>query len=349
MKIVLRVWLIFLFVMFACLSPVLAMTKSYNGTGGGPTERAAIQDAFRKILENAQGIDVESNSYLTNSTIDRDNIHTYTNGHIESYTLLDSHFDGTAYTVEVQAEVASGDGSVTQQSVSPSQHLGVSDLIIGLDIRTVGSRLNMGTIKGDRSVEADITNYLVAAGFTHIFPVDEVDTGPFDYVVSGTLVTKDMLMNLSTKIPLYANQAVLSVKVTRCGSGGENVLTEEYLGSSIDISKQNSEISAKRVAGSKAAEAIASVLHNVAVNAKKSYTITVHNVKNFRQITTLKDYLSNACNAENVIVKTFDENNAVLTLDFTGETDDLAAMLTQNPNYLAIITKITASTIELTY
>lgn len=69
MKIVLRVWLIFLFVMFACLSPVLAMTKSYNGTGGGPTERAAIQDAFRKILENAQGIDVESNSYLTNSTL----------------------------------------------------------------------------------------------------------------------------------------------------------------------------------------------------------------------------------------------------------------------------------------
>ena len=49
------------------------------------------------------------------------------------------------------------------------------------------------------------------------------------------------------------------------------------------------------------------------------------------------------------MVKTFEENNAVLTLNFTGENDDLAELLTQNPSYSAVITKITASTIELTY
>ncbi len=110
MQIILRILLILAMAAIPCPSPVLAVQNTYNGSGTGPTERAAIQDAFRKILENAQGIEVESNSYLTNSTIDSDRIHSYTNGHIENYTLLDSHFDGLAYTVKIEANVAPGAG-----------------------------------------------------------------------------------------------------------------------------------------------------------------------------------------------------------------------------------------------
>ncbi|WP_196602292.1 LPP20 family lipoprotein [Pectinatus frisingensis] len=348
MKIFLRVWLIFILFMVTCSSPLSAEQKSYSALGSGPTERAAIQDAFRKILENAQGIDVESNSYLTNSMIDRDNIHSYTNGHIESYTVLDSHFDGTVYNVEVEANVAPGEGPASPQAARSTEHLGISDLIIGLNVNAAGNRSALYGVKNDQTIEANITNHLTDAGFAHIFSANDINAGPFDYTISGTLTSRAMPMNLSTDIPLYTNQAVLSIRVTRCDTG-ESLLTGEYLGSSIDISKQNAETTAKCVASNKAAEAIVSVLRNVAVNAQKSYTITVHNVKDYHQLTALKDYLSYACNAENVVIKTFDENNAVLTLNFTGENDDLADMLSQNPSYSTVITKITTSTIELTY
>lgn len=348
MQIILRILLILAMAAIPCPSPVLAVQNTYNGSGTGPTERAAIQDAFRKILENAQGIEVESNSYLTNSTIDRDRIHSYTNGHIENYTLLDSHFDGLAYTVKIEANVAPGAGLAVPQTARPTEHLGISDLIIGLDVDTGKKRFTGLGAKDNQTVEAGLTNYLAAAGFEHIFPVGVIDKGTCDYLIKGSLTSIDMPMNLSTKIPLYSNQATLNIEVIRCGTG-ENLLTGGYLGSSIDISKQNAETAARNMASSKAAEAIVSALRSVAVNAQKSYTITVKNAGNFRQIMALKDYLSNACNAGNVVVKTFEENNAVLTLNFTGENDDLAELLTQNPSYSAVITKITASTIELTY
>ena len=281
MKVLFRVLSLF-FVLFAilCILPTAAMAKSYSASGDGPTERAAIQDAFRKILETAQGVNVESDSYLTNSTIDRDRIHSYTNGHIESYTLLDSHFNGISYAVEVQAEVASGPGTSAMQAQKPSDHLGISDLTIGLRISTGTNRSALNRMENGQTIEASMSNYLMSAGFSHIFGDSALTTGTFDYIISGNLISRDMPMNLATRIPLYTNQAILNIKVTRCDTG-ENLLIGEYLGCKIDISKQNAETEARSAASRKAAEAIAAVLRNSAVTTQKNYTLTVHNAKNF--------------------------------------------------------------------
>lgn len=95
-----------------CLSefllPAAAAAESFTAVGSGPTEQAAIQDAFRQAIRVQRGISLSADTYVINQQVARDQMHASMQGHIRSYRLLDSHFDGESYQVRLQVEIADG-------------------------------------------------------------------------------------------------------------------------------------------------------------------------------------------------------------------------------------------------
>ena len=95
-----------------CLSefllPAAAAAESFTAVGSGPTEQAAIQDAFRQAIRVQWGISLSADTYVINQQVARDQMHASMQGHIRSYRLLDSHFDGESYQVRLQVEIADG-------------------------------------------------------------------------------------------------------------------------------------------------------------------------------------------------------------------------------------------------
>ena len=53
--------------------------------------------------------------------------------------------------------------------------------------------------------------------------------------------------------------------------------------------------------------------------------------------------------ARNLLIKSYENGQAVLTLDFAGNNEELAGLCSQNMNALAAVTGMTANTIELTF
>ena len=140
------------------LFPAAGLAASFTAVGSGPTEQAAIQDAFRKAIRAQCGISLAADTYVINQQVARDQMHASTNGHISSYRLLDSHFDGESYRVRLQVELADGaDGEVRDRTGNSSS--APSALRLGFILLENGRTTASGASR-DRSFRAagqDIT------------------------------------------------------------------------------------------------------------------------------------------------------------------------------------------------
>ncbi len=61
--------------------------------GVGNTHKEALRDAFKKAIENAAGVFVQSESEVKNYQLKKDRILTYAEGYIHRYKLLDKYID----------------------------------------------------------------------------------------------------------------------------------------------------------------------------------------------------------------------------------------------------------------
>ena len=105
--------LLFLLLVFPCAA--LAAQQDYLEVTGyanvldGRKDLArenAIQNAFRRAVEQAVGVMIESESVVNNSELIKDKICSQSAGYIKKYTISKESFDGDLCTVEIKALVS---------------------------------------------------------------------------------------------------------------------------------------------------------------------------------------------------------------------------------------------------
>ena len=159
---------------------------------------------------------------------------------------------------------------------------------------------------------------------------------------------QNVTLPLSREVHLYSTRAMLQIRVVRCDTG-ESAFVSQYQESSVDDTSSLAEKEAVYRVGQKAGSDLAMKLRCLTLNQMESYTIHLRDIKKFAQLTNWMDYMNYVGGARNLLIKSYENGQAVLTLDFAGNNEELAGLCSQNMNALAAVTGMTANTIELTF
>lgn len=347
-----------------------AAAEEYISSGKGPTEQAAIQDSFRQALESAEGIRIESDTYTINDIVAQDRIHAYRKGFIRNYVLLESHWNGSFYTVRTKVTILPAP-SENDYASSTAAHSGSSTLRLAVCINDKAGKISAASSIAAAATET-IADALFSAGFPHILNLPQM-TGrrihPFrkntvpdnppaasvlgqslqlDYMITGDITSQNIPVNLQENIPFFSSCIILNINLVKCDTG-ETVWSEQYQETGLELSRLMAEREAACKNGKKAGIDIVAKLRSTAICQTKTYTLYLHKLKTFQQVSSLENYLNYACGVQNIAIKSFADGDAVLTMDFKGENDGLAGFLMQNLDASATITKMTSNTIDLTY
>jgi Protein of unknown function, DUF400. len=362
-KIVLLLW----FFLWIMTSSVHAAEQIVEGSG--PSENAALQDSFRKALENAFGIEVESTTYVVNNMLIHDRTSSRTNGFIKKYTIIEKRKDGDLYIVKTKVD--------TEQNpdCNPAVNWGSEKkLQINLHKSSIGIIIfdqNSGQQTTDSSTENAIATSLKAAGFPCIVNIPTLpqtenradaknasrnnaannsswqDLQPFDYIIKGNICYAPIPTTFNTKIPIEAIDATLNININR-GDTDTLIQQGQYEESGIDITKKAAAENAKYKVGVQAGNDIAQKLLDYAATTSNNYTIYADHIKKASDLSLVKEYLSYLTETESVAIRSYSNNTAIIDLVFHGDNQELAFYLTQNAAYPATITKILSNNIYLT-
>jgi hypothetical protein len=335
--------------------------------GSGTTENAALQDVFRKALESTYGVQVESSTYVINSILINDRTHSHTSGHIKKYEILKKQVEDDLYFIKARVFVEqNADSSATvsadkvkeQQAQMFNAHIGI--LVLG---QSPGKQVV------DTTAESTIANSLRAAGFSQVTNISQLPSASiantalnkstvapetifsqqpsFDYILKATMIYNSIPTGVTTQVPIESINAALTATIIK---GDTNDLLEEchYEASGIDITKTAAVESAAYKVGESAGDDLAKKLLNYASKASNHYTLYISHLKNFTSLSLFKESLSCLPEAENISIRSYADNAAIIDLDFDGDNQSLAFYITQTASGSAIIDKISNHAIYLT-
>ena len=356
-----------------CMSYLLTMTSNayaleYIAEGTGPNRKAAIQDSFRVALEKVVGISINTNTYVRNNILIRDQIYSHTDGYIRSYEILKESEDDGKYTVKTKVIIDMDPNSKLMTSLDKMKtiHIGINDPRIGIVILNRDGNTQIS----DATAENAIASSLHRAGFSRIIDIDQleqirkelfqkaVEQGnlktvaqlgiqeQLDYIVTGNVSSNDINIKFTTQVPIKSNGATLNITTTKCDTG-ETIQLGQYEDSGVDITPKAAAENAKYKAGEKAGNDIANRLVNYAATTVKNYTIHILNIKDQISLSLLKDYLEHVDGVQDVYIRSYAEDTASVDISFNGDNQTLASYLIEDLTCPAKITKITNSTIDL--
>jgi len=340
----------------------------YIAEGTGPSRKAAIQDSFRNALENVAGMTIDSSTHVNNTRVTHDQIYTHSNGFIRSYQVLQTLNDGEQYMVKTKVVIDMEPNAKLMSGFDKVKaiHVGINDPRIGIIVLNQNNAMKAS----DVAVETAIASVLNQSGFSHIINMNQLNQmknkrfkiaaaksdfntigllgtqEQLDYIVTGSIRANDIDLKFDTQIPMKANDATLSINTTKCDTG-EAIQFGTYQETEIDITQKIAADNAKYKTGEKAGHDIANKLLNYAASTSKNYTIYVHNIKDQNSLSSLKDYLGDISGVQDVYIREFTNNSAVIDLSFTGDNQTLASYITEDTEQPSQIMKITNSTIDL--
>lgn len=343
--------------------------SEYIADGTGPTEKAAIQDSFRNALENVVGAAIDSRTYSKNYKIIRDQIYSHTEGYIRSYEVLKRSSDGSVYSVRTKVVIDTVADSSLMNALDKIRaiKIGMNDPRIGILI------INNDNYKklSDASAESAITSNLNNAGFSHIININQLNqikkeqfqnaafNGDYntiamlgtqenlDYIITGSIASDSIDTRFDTRqVPMLSSRSTLNVSTTKCDTG-EIVQSGHYQESGADVTQDSAAENAKYNTAKKAGNDISNKLINYATTTSKNFTIYAHNIKDQTNLQMFESYLTHVWGIQDVYIRTFSNNTAVVDISFNGDGQTLATYLNQDEECPANITKITNSTIDL--
>ena len=313
--------------------------------GVGPNENAALQDSFRRALENAFGIDVKSDTYVVNSILVRDQTIAHSRGCIKKYTVLEEKQQGKLYIVKTRVEVDKD--PVEKKESMPSgreQMAAIRNTRVGVWITDQAANGE----SPDEAVASAIVSGLQAAGFSSaekMQALKEVDD--FDYVVKGSVNCTPVENGFHTQIPIASYVAALNVSVNKPATN-ETIGQGQYTENAADITASAAAEGAKNKAAILASDYLRTQLQANAANFGNLYTLYIVGIRDLTQVSSIRDYLECAPAVENVSMRSYNGQQAVVDFVFRGDDQWLAYMLTQNMASPVVLTKMTNHNIYLT-
>ena len=162
--------LIALFLCMALAQTALAQTVTVDGVG--VDRDSAMRDAARMAVEQVAGMYINSNTVVSNTSVEMDEILSHAQGYVQNITVISEAINGGEYRVRASVDVNTDPNSAFMKRMDAVMRL--SDPRIGVVILSDDEDLdhNFDGLPGhDTILETALNERLLTVGFKHVVDV----------------------------------------------------------------------------------------------------------------------------------------------------------------------------------
>ena len=162
--------LIALFLCMAIAQTALAQTVTVDGVG--VDRDSAMRDAARMAVEQVAGMYINSNTVVSNTSVELDEILSHAQGYVQNITVISESMNGGEYRVRASVDVNTDPNSAFMKRMDAVMRL--SDPRIGVVILSDDEDLdhNFDGLPGhDTILETALNERLLTVGFKHVVDV----------------------------------------------------------------------------------------------------------------------------------------------------------------------------------
>ena len=180
--------LIALFLCMALAQTALAQTVTVDGVG--VDRDSAMRDAARMAVEQVAGMYINSNTVVSNTSVEMDEILSHAQGYVQNITVISESMNGGEYRVRASVDVNTDPNSAFMKRMDAVMRL--SDPRIGVVILSDDEDLDHsfdGLPGHDTILETALNERLLTVGFKHVVDVNLLsrlqDSSVLDAVYRG--------------------------------------------------------------------------------------------------------------------------------------------------------------------
>ena len=162
--------LIALFLCMAFAQTALAQTITVDGVG--VDRDSAMRDAARMAVEQVAGMYINSNTVVSNTSVEMDEILSHAQGYVQNITVISESMNGGEYRVRASVDVNTDPNSAFMKRMDAVMRL--SDPRIGVVILSDDADLDHsfdGLPGHDTILETALNERLLTVGFKHVVDV----------------------------------------------------------------------------------------------------------------------------------------------------------------------------------
>ena len=162
--------LIALFLCMALAQTALAQTVTVDGVG--VDRDSAMRDAARMAVEQVAGMYINSNTVVSNTSVEMDEILSHAQGYVQNITVISESMNGGEYRVRASVDVNTDPNSAFMKRMDAVMRL--SDPRIGVVILSDDADLDHsfdGLPGHDTILETALNERLLTVGFKHVVDV----------------------------------------------------------------------------------------------------------------------------------------------------------------------------------
>ena len=296
--------LIALFLCMAIAQTALAQTVTVDGVG--VDRDSAMRDAARTAVEQVAGMYINSNTVVSNTAVELDEILSHAQGYVQNIQVISESTNGGEYRVRANVDVNTDPNSAFMKRMDAVMRMG--DPRIGVVILSDDSDLdnNYSGLPGhDTILETALNERLLDVGFKHVVDVNLVSwlqdsamlnaiyrgdsslpygassaDRPIDYLVIGRSHAEGYDIKLPNNqggyvtSPMSSARTHLDLKILSLGTG-TIIGTSSVDGQGVENSENLARRKSRQVAARKAAEKLEQQFMKAAASAFSGIQLTV--------------------------------------------------------------------------
>ena len=328
----------FLIALALCMAMVqTAFAQTVTVDGVGVDRDSAMRDAARMAVEQVAGMYINSNTVVSNTSVELDEILSHAQGYVQNIQVISESVNGGEYRIRANVDVNTDPNSAFMKRMDAVMRMG--DPRIGVVILSDDSDLdnNYSGLPGhDTILETALNERLLTVGFKHVVDVNLVSwlqdsamlnavyrgdsslpygassaDRPIDYLVIGRSHAEGYDIKLPNNqggyvtSPMSSARTHLDLKIISFGTG-TIIGTYSVDGQGVENSENLARRKSRQVAARKAAEKLEQQFMKAAASAFSGIQLTVRAsdfslvdqlVKELKQLRGVQDVYVRGTNA----------------------------------------------------
>lgn len=368
--------LIALFLCMAIAQTVLAQTVTVDGVG--VDRDSAMRDAARTAVEQVAGMYINSNTVVSNTAVELDEILSHAQGYVQNIQVISESAAGGEYRVRANVDVNTDPNSAFMKRMDAVMRMG--DPRIGVVILSDDSDLdnNYSGLPGhDTILETALNERLLDVGFKHVVDVNLVSwlqdsamlnalyrgdsslpygassaDRPIDYLVIGRSHAEGYDIKLPNNqggyvtSPMSSARTHLDLKIISFGTG-TIIGTYSVDGQGVENSENLARRKSRQVAARKAAEKLEQQFMKAAASAFSGIQLTVR-ASDFSLVDQLVKELKGLRGVQDVYVRGTNAGKTTIDIASSQQPFTILQMLQRETSLSIFVESTSASELKIT-
>ena len=369
-------FLIALFLCMAIAQTALAQTVTVDGVG--VDRDSAMRDAARTAVEQVAGMYINSNTVVSNTAVELDEILSHAQGYVQNIQVISESAAGGEYRVRANVDVNTDANSAFMKRLDAVMRMG--DPRIGVVILSDDSDLdnNYSGLPGhDTILETALNERLLEVGFKHVVDVNLVSwlqdsamlnavyrgdsslpygassaDRPIDYLVIGRSHAEGYDIKLPNNhggyitSPMSSARTHLDLKIISFGTG-TIIGTYSVDGQGVENSENLARRKSRQTAAVKAAEKLEQQFLKAAASAFSGIQFTVR-ANDFSLVEQLVKELKGLRGVQDVYVRGTNAGKTTIDIASSQKPFTILQMLQRSTNLSIFIESTSANEINIT-